>query len=295
VLLLITSSLDFTGNAICKNLKKDVFRFNYDIFNEYSFEFTADSWKITNPVGHTISSASISSCFWWKAFQFEMENQDSFVVAEVKYIFRELYAWCKLRGIVKGNPYDFHNHLGKINLLEIASKYFPTPKTLATFKLEGLNNIKAFPIVAKSLSSALTDKRASLLATKVDHSKLSPDFPWFLQEVIESDFDVTIFVCGKSLFAFERSRKNLKGLDWRGEQTSNPNVKEWLPLILNPKEIKSIESFCKDIEVDWGRLDLMKKNNELVFLEFNANGQWLFLDFKEEYGILKKVLNYLYP
>lgn len=296
MLLLITGSEDGTGDAICKKLESKVFRFNYDTFNEYSFEFTPNHWQISNPLGHTISSKTISSCFWWKAFNFEIKNQDNFVVQEVKYFFRELYDWCRFQGITKGNPYDFHNHLGKINLLKIASKYFITPESLVTLKCEGVEKLKNFSVVAKSLSSALTNNKTSLLTTAVDISRLDPKFPWFLQEKIDSDFDITIFVCGKKIFAYEKTRKNLKGLDWRGEQTFNPNIREWDKCILRPNEKSAVESFCKDIKVDWGRLDFMKnKNNELVFLEYNANGQWLFLDYHEEDGMLNEVLNYLLP
>lgn len=293
MLLLITGSEDGTSNAICGKLENKVFRLNYDIFNHYSFEFTPHSWNISNPSGHTISSATVSSCLWWKAFNFELVNQDNFVVEEVKYVFRELYAWCRLRGLNKGNPYDFHNQLGKVNLLDIASKHFLIPETLISFQCAGVKSLKKSSIVAKSLSSALTNNKASLLTTEVDTSRLDPKFPWYLQEKIESDFDVTVFVCGATLFAYEKTRKNLKGLDWRGEQNFNPNVREWDKFSLETNQINAIKSFCKNINVDWGRLDFMKKNNELIFLEYNANGQWLFLDYHEEDGMLSAVLDYL--
>jgi hypothetical protein len=32
---------------------------------------------------------------------------------------------------------------------------------------------------------------------------------------------------------------------------------------------------------------------EIKFLEFNANGQWVFLDFHEKYGLLDCVVEYL--
>src|SRR5260370_4422213 len=42
----------------------------------------------------------------------------------------------------------------------------------------------------------------------------------------------------------------------------------------------------KSISRDWGRLDFLRKGSKLVFLEYNANGQFLFLDLKNEFGIL---------
>jgi hypothetical protein len=154
---------------------------------------------------------------------------------------------------------------------------------------------KKSSIVAKSLSSALTNTKASLLTTEVDTSRLDPKFPWYLQEKVESDFDITVVVCGEKLFAYEKTRKNLKGLDWRGEQTFNPNIREWDKLKLMQDEINNIKAFCSSIKVDWGRLDFMRRDGELVFLEYNANGQWMFLDYHEEDGILPTVLDYLLP
>jgi hypothetical protein len=295
VLLLITGSRDGTSDAICRKLENKVFRINYDLFNEYFFEFTPDKWQISNPLGHTISSESISTCLWWKAFNFDLVDQDNFVVEEVKYIFRELYAWCRLRKLTKGNPYNFHNSLGKINLLDIASKYFVVPETLISFQCAGVKDLKKSPIVAKSLSSALTNNKASLLTTEVDTSRLDPKFPWYLQEKVESDFDITVVVCGEKFFAYEKTRKNLKGLDWRGEQNFDPNIREWSKFDLTHEECDALKGFCKDIKVDWGRVDFMKRVGELVFLEYNANGQWMFLDYHEEDGILTSVLDYLLP
>ena len=295
MLLLITGSSDGTSDSVCRKLGNKVFRFNHDLFSEYSFQFTPNKWQISNPLGHTLSSENISSCLWWKAFNFDLVDQDNFVVEEVKYIFRELYAWCRLRKLTKGNPYDFHNTLGKVNLLDIASKFFVVPETLISFQCAGVKSLKKSPIVAKSLSSALTNNKASLLTTEVDTSRLDPKFPWYLQEKVESDFDITVVVCGEKLFAYERTRKNLKGLDWRGEQTFNPDIREWDKLQLMQDEINNIKAFCSSIKVNWGRLDFMKRDGELVFLEYNANGQWMFLDYHEEDGILPTVLDYLLP
>jgi hypothetical protein len=293
VLLLITSSTDGTGNILVDKLKKQIFRLNYDLFNDYKLELRPNSWVITNPTGHSISSENITSCFWWKAFTVPIENQDNYVVEEVKYIFRELYNWCRLKNLNKGNPFDYHNKFGKNTLLKIAEKYFNVPETLISLNCEGIKNLSKKQMVAKSLSSALTNTKASLLTTEVDVNKLDAKFPWYLQEKLISDFDVTVFICGYELFAYERSRKDLKGLDWRGEQTFDTNVKEWIKLGLTSEQQQSVFNFCDEINVNWGRLDFMKVDKTLIFLEFNANGQWLFLDPGNEDGLLDSVVNYL--
>ena len=104
---------------------------------------------------------------------------------------------------------------------------------------------------------------------------------------------MTIFVCGQNMFAFERNRANLKGLDWRAEQTFDVESEEWQPITLTLDECTSTWSLCKDLGVDWGRMDLMRRDDELVFLEYNANGQWVFLDYQQKYGLLRSVVKYL--
>ena len=293
MLLLITGSLDGTGSLISKELGNSVFRFNYDLYKEYRLTFTPDFWEISNPTGHKISSKNISSAFWWKAFNFYLMDEDKFIVEEVKYIFREIYHWCRLRGLTKGVPHDFHNHYGKINLLNIASNYFITPKTLITFNLSGLDTLKDKSIVAKSLTSGLTTTNRALMTTAVNAEQLSPTFPWFLQEEITSNSDLTVFICGQKFFAFKRDRSKLKGLDWRNEQDFHHNTKEWFCFELSENEKQSISNFCLAINVDWGRIDLMSSKNGFVFLEYNANGQWVFLDYSGEEKLLQHVCEYL--
>lgn len=294
MLLLITGSGDGTSDLLVNEIGGErVFRFNYDLFNEYKLEFKPDCWKITNPAGYSISSDTITSAFWWKAFNFYLLNQEQFIVEEVKYVFREIYHWCRLRGLTKGNPHDFHNHMGKINLLSIASKYFKTPATLATFNLEGIQLFEGVEVVAKSFTSGLTETKKALATTAVNKNQLHPNYPWFLQETIVSKADITFFICGEEYFAYSRDRSGLKGLDWRVEQDYTGQKKEWFRIELSPKLINAVSMFCKEIGVDWGRMDLMEVDGEFIFLEFNANGQWVFLDYSGEDGLVRVVSKYL--
>jgi hypothetical protein len=58
---------------------------------------------------------------------------------------------------------------------------------------------------------------------------------------------------------------------------------------------KSISDFNKALKIDWGRIDFMGSIDELIFLEFNANGQWVFLDLSGDDGLVKIVSDYLMP
>jgi hypothetical protein len=143
------------------------------------------------------------------------------------------------------------------------------------------------------LTSGLTTTNKALFTTQIDFSKLDPRYPWYLQEKVDAKSDVTIVVCGKRLFAFERDRSGLKGLDWRNQEDIFNLEQKWKPFSLTTKHSKAVSAFLHQIAVDWGRLDFLWTGSNLVFLEYNANGQFGFLDPKHEFGILDGVVDYL--
>lgn len=92
MLLILTASFDGTGDVLLKRLKNKAFRFNFDLFKDYHLELSTLGWCITNPIGQSISSDTVTGIFWWKVFSYRA-HFDEFINEEVKYIFREIYCW----------------------------------------------------------------------------------------------------------------------------------------------------------------------------------------------------------
>lgn len=293
MLLVLTGSSDVTSDLLFKRLGDKAFRFNFDIFREYEVSVRPSHWTIRNLHGLEISSETATHAFWWKAFHY-FTQEEKFVDEEIKYVFRELYGWFFRRRTIKGNPPDFHNHYGKIYLLGVAQSFFPIPESVAgwCFKDFATNNGKKRYVV-KSLASGLTTTNKALFTTEVDLTALDYDYPWFIQETIKAEADVTIFICGHRRYAFMRSREGLDGLDWRREGCHTSTGPEWQPRILSTDEIGVVDGFCRSLGVDWGRLDFLQVQGVLTFLEFNANGQWAFLDPSGKYGLVDSVVEYL--
>lgn len=293
MILLFTMSVDPTANLLVERLGGRVFRLNHDLFADYALAMTPDGWSISNPSGLSITSETVSAVFWWKAFNARIVDQDEMVTEEVRYVFRELYHGCRARGLGKGNPPDFHDRLGKIAILGIAKRHFPVPRSLVSFGLSGVDRLAGRPVVAKSLASRLTADGGALYTTEVQPDALHPGFPWFLQQRIDGLADLTVFVCGERLFAFERSRAGLDGLDWR-ESGGQPGTARWEPFELSAADRAATGGLLDELGVDWGRLDLMRdESGRSVFLEFNANGQWSFLDPDHRIGLADAVVSYL--
>jgi len=293
MLLFITSSLDMHANLLLENCNLAAFRLNYDLWQDYSFRLEPRQWEITNPAGRTITSETATHCFWWKPFNVEIEV-DNYLVAEIKYLFRELYGSFLSRGLTVGNPPDFHNRLGKLQILHMASQYFRIPDTLCGWNLPARPEpFATHDLIAKSLSSEMTDDGKVLFTTGVSYAQIDRTFPWYLQSEVEARDDVTVFVCGDAQFAFSRSRDDLNGLDWRRVLPDTPDESRWRPKTLSPAESKALRGLCRDLNVEWGRFDLMEDGDGLVFLEYNANGQFGFLDFYCDNGLMRTVAAYL--
>ena len=294
MLLLITGSADGTADRLVDRYGDGVFRLNYDLWKEYHLSFTNDSWEIVSPTGLIINSENVSCAYWWKAFSFFVLGDDKYIKAEIKYIFKDIYGWCIQKGLAKGNAIDFHNRFGKMTIITVAEKYFTVPKTLVTIRNHNLNSLNGKIIVAKSLSSEQANDGKVLHTTQVDLAKIDPSFPWQLQEKVNSNWDVTIFYCNSHAFGFKRSREKLEGLDWRAEQDQQMKEQEWFPFDINDSVSQSLIRLSSDLGVQFGRYDFMENTEgELEFLEFNANGQWVFLDITDRYGLLDCVVDWL--
>jgi hypothetical protein len=291
MLLLLTGSSDGTADRIVQHSELPVFRFNLDLFSEYKVIHNVGNWSITNQAGLTITSETATRVFWWKAFSYGLDL-DSFLLEELRYFFRELYSWFGYRDAIIGNPPNTESLIGKLRQLEIASKYFSTSETHLHIGVP-FEESAGKKFVVKSLTSGLTVSNKAMFTQEVDLSKLDPKLLWYTQELIVSDFDVTVLVFGNKMRGFSRSREKLEGIDWRSEQFTNED--KWIAFEISPEMTEGIGKFCQEIGVEWGRIDFMKKvdSQELQFLEMNMNGQWVFLDFENEYGLINEVVEYI--
>jgi len=294
MLLVLTTSGDVTADLLFEKFGHSAFRLNLDLWRDYSLVLQPDRWEISNPTNFKITGRSASHCFWWKTLQ-STTKDDKYIAAEIKYVFRELYGWFLRRGLVVGNSPDFHNRLGKLQILNFASSYFRTPQSIVGWNLPPqIEEFQEREIVAKSLSSEPTNDGRLLFASAVEYCGIDRGSPWFLQTKVDAFNDVTVVVCGDEFYAFTRSRKDLEGLDWRRTiADEDPERPSWHVRALSGAERTTLRGLCQDLGVNWGRFDFLEDESGLVFLEYNANGQWAFLDFHGNNGLIDAIVAYL--
>jgi hypothetical protein len=289
-LIIFTCSDDGTVDRLEPLLNVEYLRINLDKPRTWTYEGNESSWRLSAQ-GKTVTSSDLAYAWWWKAFlnDFDLDN---FLKAEIEYLSHELFHEFVMAERYLGNDFLHHEFKGKRHYLAAASGHFRVPSTLIT--QNGNTKLEVANTVVKSLASTPFSNKKVLYTTRVNQSEIDFANPWFIQEYIEADFDVTVQVIGDEFVSFRRKRTPGRTLDWRKEQNFSSGAKDWQTEILSSHESTSLKSFLLREQIQWGRIDFLRSTaGELVFLEFNANGQFGFLDPLNEGGLFTKVADYL--
>lgn len=130
----------------------------------------------------------------------------------------------------------------------------------------------------------------------VDPTRLSDHFPWFLQRQVQAAYDLTVVYVDGKQFGFLLDRSLFSGLDWR-QSIGRKEVDEgWTPVTLPSDLSGSLSCIMCDLGLRFGRFDLLTndpKCDQAWFLEVNPNGQWAWLDLKQDRGLFDAVITFL--
>ena len=213
--LIISNSFDVTTDLLVEALGPEkIFRLNFDLWAECEIRITAASFLLRS-AHDSLADDDTSRVVWRKPFNegFEIAGTtDAYVLAEVRYLYTELFNLCALTGRHVFNWPRADARLGKLTQLRIARDIFNVPETSAFISHSEF--IAGEGQVAKSLSSTQFDSGKVLYTTAIDGLGLAADYPWLIQDRIRASHDImVVFVYGK-LFAFSIDRCNYAGLDW---------------------------------------------------------------------------------
>jgi hypothetical protein len=289
-LIIFTCSDDGTVDRLEPLLETRHLRVNLDQPSTWNFDATPTTWSLSSQ-GIEVKNTDVVHGWWWKAFldDFPMER---YIKAEIEYMTRELYHELVSKGCFVGNDFLHHEYRGKRYYLKAAGKFMRTPETLIS--QQGKRRLTSDDVIVKSLAATPFTSEKVLYTTRVDQNRLDFSNPWFIQEWVDAEFDLTIQVVGNRMFPFQRNRVSDQTVDWRKEQKYSSKVREWFPAQLSRLETQQIRSFLDSEKLTWGRIDLLRTvAGELLFLELNANGQFGFLDPLNELELFSTVAKYL--
>ncbi len=117
--------------------------------------------------------------------------------------------------------------------------------------------------------------------------KLDLSHPGFLQEVVEGGNDEAVAYVDGRVFACACGRKDGDHLDSRRNYMKGRQ--EWKPVKYSPEEETSILGFMSETRLAFGRFDFIRREGVLYFLELNPHGQWVWLDERDETGLVSAV------
>lgn len=296
MLLIFTNSLDGTADEIVRRIgSNQVFRFNLDLWRDYTFHVDGGGFFITDPTGRTCSSSNVRAAYVRKPSFDDPLNipeggcPEAWLRAQIGYFVQEMYNWCNNCGLVRLVEKGAQSRFGKFTQMWAASRHFSVP----TWKF-----IRGVPIhsddhgfIVKPLTADFIGDYKIMFTTRVKPSELDPAYPWLLQEEILASHDVTVVYVAGKCFGFGLDRSTFSGVDWR--KHINREELTWTPWTLGAANEKRICRFMEEANLDFGRLDFLACDDKLQFLEVNPNGQWAWLDPDGAYGIFDAVINVL--
>lgn len=260
---------------------------NY-FYQDHYISYDVENWSIGSILNPDSSVVWIRSkvCFTPddpKKIEFKDESKERFWFRQWLTVYDSL--GLNREGIKVVNPYISESYLKPLQLSNAKACGFTIPQTLITNNADKV--IEAFEgkkVLIKPMGSLPYEKNnfifAQLLSLETisdakDQLALSPAI---FQEYVEKDYEIRTFMFGDQCFSIKvnsQDHDNAK-VDWR---VNTQDSTMFAPYELPFPEIALLKSYLEASKLNYGAFDLIRTpDGELVFLECNPEGQWLFME-----------------
>ena len=295
MIFIATCSQDTTTDIVMKELDaNDVLRFNIDKPEDFAWDFHRNGFRIADKSsGKEITEKTFTSFYLRKPLYFDRIDipkfgcLESWRREETDELFKDLFRECQSHGLV-ALVRSQDNTCGKLRQMLAAQKHFHVAPW-HFFHGELPEELKRGRWVVKSMTSTPIGQDKMFFVREVDPCTLDLEYPWFVQERIEGEEEVTVVYVDGKTYAANEPRASFDGEDSRKAILTNPH--EWPRCPLSPDDERAIRGFMDETGYRFGRFDFIRKDGELWFLELNPNGQWAWLDEKNEHGLVTLVAN----
>jgi len=272
--------------------ENSVLRFNIDKPEDFAWDFHRNGFRILDKAhNREISEKNLTSFYLRKPMYFDLIDvpkfgcEENWRREETDELFSDFFRECQGRGLV-ALVRSQNNKYGKLRQLLVAKKYFRVAPW-HFFHGELPEELKQGRWVVKSMTQTMIGKDKAFFVREVDPASLDLSYPWFVQGRMEGEEEVTVVYIDGKTYAANAPRSSFDGEDSRKELFINPH--SWPRCSLSPDEENAIRGFMKETSYRFGRFDFIRKDGELWFLELNPNGQWAWLDEKNEHGLVTLV------
>lgn len=288
-----TFSQDETTDIVMKELDtNDVLRFNIDKPDDFAWDFHNGGFSIADKTcGKEITEKTFTSFYLRKPMYLDLIDVpkhgcvENLRREETDELMRDFYRECQHRGLV-ALVRSQDNKYGKLRQLLVAQRYFRVAKW-HFFHGKLPEECKRGRWVVKSMTQTSIGEGKVFFVKEVDPAALDLSYPWFVQERIEGEEEVTVVYVDGKTYAANAPRNSFGAEDSRKSLMEHPRA--WPRCELTPEEERAIRGFMDETGYRFGRFDFIRKDGELWFLELNPNGQWAWLDEKNEHGLVSMV------
>lgn len=295
MIFISTCSQDSTADLVIEELEEhEVFRFNIDKPENFTWNFHGNGFRVADIVcGKEITDRTLSSFYLRKPMFFDLIDIPKYGCVEnwrreeTVELFSDFFRECQSRNLTS-LVRSKNNRYGKLRQM-LAAKSFFRVAPWHFFHGALPDALKEGTWVVKSMTATPLGKNLAFFVKEVNPGALDLGYPWFVQEKIDGEEEVTVVFVDGETYAANAPRASFDGDDSRRALFINPV--SWPRCILSRDEESAIRGFMEATGHQFGRFDFIRKNGELWFLELNQNGQWAWLDQKNENGLISLVAN----
>ncbi|KIV58389.1 hypothetical protein AM501_28630 [Aneurinibacillus migulanus] len=301
-ILVVTNSRDLTVDYIIGKYGSEVsiYRYNVDRFDEYEITFSNNGHFFTIANQHwCLNSSQISAVYYRKPELPDLSEYEE----KFRYLMqREIMAI--VEGLVETvgdvaltRPSILRRADNKILQLQLAKKIgFSLPTSVITNSVSSVQQlINKTKAVVKPLSYGrimdIKAKRLGIIQTNLvdpaanfESLELSPAY---FQYYIQKDMEIRATIVGREVFAVQINSSD--PIDWRKQDA----IIEYKPIQMPKEIVQKCFELMDELQLSFGAFDFIVHNGEYIFLEINANGQWLWLEEATKLNISWAIINHL--
>lgn len=294
MILILTCSFDTTTDLLIPYWNGlPVFRFNIDLWRDYSWSIGPSGFNLVDPLQRVCQEHEVGAVYLRKLLfnppridVLATGSEEGWCREEVTEVWEGIRDWAhhtNRLALVHPAPTGRWN---KIRQMRAGVDYFRVPQWLVCHGTSPPD--LPSPTVVKTFGTAPPGCGGIVTVQQVEPGLLDRRYPWFLQKLVEgATHDVTVaHVVGRN-FAFETPRDGQSDIDCRLATFENRAL--WTRCELSPEEEAAVNAFMHCTGYSFGRLDFLRDRDGLWFLEVNPNGQFGWLDPDGKEGLLQAV------
>lgn len=314
MILLVTMSLDPHTDLVIDALREigvPFFRYNTDLADEYAIEISLDGGTLLSRKTNKFVRLETVQSVWVRRRTVPNSLKDvtdgyiQYLEEQWKLFTEILLSAINTNALWVNHPLSYEVAKNKLYQLKIARGVgFSVPNTCIT------NNPAALPrlvsqqgkVLYKPVSSSIIDGgKEAIYANLIEEETLPPQTvidglsvsPSIFQSYIEKQYELRITVVGSKVFATRiySQDSDTSHVDWRRYDFDHVRHE---PTDLPQGIEKKCQALLSTLNLHYGAIDMIvTPDNEYVFLEVNANGQWAWIEMLTGLPISKEIATLL--